>query len=310
MGWVALGIGFLVPVAAAVAYFASRDALQPFLEAAFLFNVSYGGKVDLLRAFISGIKHLGFAAGAGLAGMLLALEGLRTQFKTRDIDPLLLWLGIDFVLEIILSGLSGLNYPHYFISWLPWVAFACALLIGRVAGWLEGWFERYAVPVVVGVLALLTLAAWSTLSTYGAAVRELAASPEAAQRIEQIPAYVNEHTQPGESVLVWGGGAGINFLARRDSPTAHFQYGILVPSDVTERIAAEFIQQVRADPPRLIVDEAGEELPPLSTQNPLQWLAVRGLPGTPYMQEFFDFVHANYSYSTSVTGVDIYVLEQ
>jgi hypothetical protein len=67
-----------------VAYFASRGALQPFLSAAFLFNVSYGGKKSICwTAFISGIKHLGFAA-ARAGGDAPGPEGLRTQFKPGD----------------------------------------------------------------------------------------------------------------------------------------------------------------------------------------------------------------------------------
>lgn len=309
-GWLALAAGFILPAAAAAAYFLSRAAFRPFLEAAFLFNLSYGSRVDLLGALISGVKHLGFAAGVGLAGMLLAFQELGGSPRRFRFDPILLWLALDFVLEILLSGLSGLNYPHYFISWLPWVAFASALLISRLAGSFEGWLQRHALPALAGAILVLALASVGTLRGYAAALKDLSASQGEVQRQEQLPSYVNENTQPGETVLVWGGEAGINFLARRDAPTAHFQYGILAPSPITDRISAEFHRDVTANPPRLILDEAGEELPPLSASNPVQWLASRGLPPLAFVQEFFDFVHANYTYKTSVTGVPVYTLSR
>ena len=122
--------------------------------------------------------------------------------------------------------------------------------------------------------------------------------------------YVNEQTQPGETVYVWGGEAGVNFLARRDAPSAHFSYAQLGPSPLTERLSREFYEDILSNPPALILDLAGDELPPLSTPNPVQWLAARNLYATPYMQEFFDFVHVNYVHRTSVAGVPVYQLEQ
>jgi hypothetical protein len=130
------------------------------------------------------------------------------------------------------------------------------------------------------------------------------------QRQEQLPKYVNEHTQPGDTVYVWGGEAGINFLSRRDAPTAHFSYAQLGPSPLTERLSREFYEDIVSDPPALILDQPGDELPSLSTSKPEEWLASRNLYVTPYMQEFFDFVHAHYSNRTSVAGVTVYGLER
>jgi len=309
-GWLALGAGFVLPLAAAAAYFLRRDAFQAFIEAAFLFNASYGGSVDPLGAFVSGIKHLGFAAGMALAGMLVAFGDLRLQFRNRPVDPILLWLGLDFILEVVLSGLSGRNYPHYFISWLPWMAYACALLISRVAVSFDRWFKRFAVPALLGTIVVLVLASLDTLGAYTSAFSRVAASKAEVQRQELLPRYVNEHTQPGDTVYMWGGEAGVNFLARRDAPTAHFSYAQLGPSPLTERLSAEFYADIVAHPPALILDQAGEELPPLTTTKPEEWLASRNLYVTPYMQELFDFVHANYVYRTTMAGVPVYQLGQ
>jgi len=309
-GWLTLGAGFIIPVALAAGYFLARNAFQPFIEAAFLFNAAYGGRVDLLGSFISGVRQLGFAAGVALVGMLIAFGNLRDQFKGTAVDPILLWLGLDFILEIVLSGLSGRNYPHYFISWLPWMAFACALLLSKLAPSFESWFQRFALPALLGAIVFLALASVSTLNAYASAFSRLAASPGEAQRQEQLPEYVNEHTQPGDTVYVWGGEAGVNFLAQRDAPTAHFSYAQLGPSPLTNRLSAEFYEQIVSHPPALILDQAGDQLPPLSTPNPVQWLDAHNLYATPYMQEFFDFVHANYLYRTSVAGVPVYALGQ
>jgi len=308
-GWVAMGLGFLVPSAAAIFYFMGRDALQPFIEAAFLFNAAYGGRVDLLGALVSGVKHLGFAAGAALAGTLIAIGALPRQVRDRSLDPILLWLCVDFVLEILLSGLSGRNYPHYFITWLPWAGVASAVLISKVAEPHAAWFQRAAVPALLAAIVLIVPASWSTWSAYGSAAVRLTTGEGSVQRQDQLAAYVNENTEPDETLYVWGGEAGINFLSRRDAPTPHFSFAQLGPSPLTERLSREFYEDITKEPPALIIDLAGEFLPPLTTENPEQWLASRGLYVTPYMQEFFDFVHTHYELRAHVTGADVYALQ-
>jgi hypothetical protein len=313
-GLVAAGVGFLVPVAASAGYFASRNALQAALDAGFIYNFSYGGQVDFAAAFISGVHNLGFVAGIGLVGMWVAFERLLGQLKSRTIDPLLLWLGLDFVAEVVLSGLSGLNYPHYFMCWLPWISVAGALLFERLFASSTAWFQRFSLPVLLAAILALALASVNTLAVYAGAFGRLAARRPDAVRSELLPQYVNEHTQPGQTVLVWGGEAGVNFLAGRDSPTAHFQYGILVPSPITDRISTEFYQDLTSHPPAMILDgslgDSGGDLVPLSTPNPVAWSAAHHQYAPRYLQEFFDFVHANYVFRTTVARVPVYYLNR
>jgi hypothetical protein len=313
-GLAATGIGFIVPLAAAAGYFASRNALQAALDAGFVYNLSYGGQVDFAAAFISGIHNLGFVAGVGLIGMWLAFQRLLSQFKSRSIDRLLLWLGLDFVVEILLSGLSGLNYPHYFMCWLPWIAVASALVFDRLFASSTQWFQRFSLPVLLAGILALSLASLNTLAVYAGAFGRLAAHREDAQRPELLPQYVNEHTQPGETVLVWGGEVGINFLSGRDSPTAHFQYGILVPSPITDRISLQFYQDLTSHPPAMILDgsfgDSNGELVPLSTPNPVEWSAAHHQYAPRYLQQVFNFVHTYYVYRTTVARVPVYYLNR
>ncbi len=303
-------IGFLVPLAATTLYFVSRNALRDFLDAAFIYNLSYGGQPAPIQSLLGGIRNLGFAAGIGLVGMWLAFDRLRLQLRERTVHPLILWLCLDFVIEIVLSGLSGLNYPHYFICWLPWIAFACGLLFSTVSASFASWVQRYQAPVVLALILALVAASLATLQGYGQALAQMVADRTKAQMIEPVPAYVNQHTEPGQTVFVWGGNAAINFLAGRDSSTAHFQYGILVPSSITDRISARFYQDLSSHPPAMILDESDQALPPLSIPNPVAWCAAHSLYAPPYLQQFFDFVHTDYTYKTSVAGVGIYVLNR
>jgi hypothetical protein len=98
-GLTAAGAGFLLPLLAAAAYFASRGAFGAFVEAGFIYNLSYGGHRDLPGAFVSGIRNLGFAAGLALAGTWVAAGRLAGQVSRRRLEPILLWLVIDFLIE-------------------------------------------------------------------------------------------------------------------------------------------------------------------------------------------------------------------
>jgi hypothetical protein len=154
---------------------------------------------------------------------------------------------------------------------------------------------------------------WGPLAEYARTFAQLAAEGALVQHREALPAYVHEHTQPGDTVLVWGGDAGVNFLARRDAPTPHFLYGILVPNAITDRISAEFMREVTAEPPALILDGSEMDLqgilPPLSEPDPIAWAELHEAATQPRIREFFDFVHARYSHKTDVAGVSVYYLE-
>jgi hypothetical protein len=242
----------------------------------------------------------------------MAFDELRLRVGDRAVDPLLLWICVDLIFEVVLSGLSGRLYAHYFISWLPWMTVACALPFRDAIRSFKKWGRPLRAGMVLAAVAFTASACWSTLAEYGQTLASLAAQRGLAQRNEVLPAYVNEHTQPGDTVLVWAGAAGVNFLARRDAPTPHVLYGILVPSPLTERMSAEFYHQIVADPPALILDDSAIDLrgivPPLSEFDPVAWSAAHDIYAQPYLQQFFDFVHSNYSQKKEVAGVTIYYL--
>ena len=306
------GLGFLLPVVATTLYFAHRGAVGPLLEGSLIFNASYASHPDFLGSFQSGVISIGFAAGVGLAGIALAVQTLREQWKTRAFDALTLWLCFDFILEVLLSGLSGRNYPHYFISWLPWIAVASALLTKRLlpqTAEVRG--GRAAALLAFSGLAMV-VASRTTLAEYARTFDAVRETRALLQRVDPAAQYVEDHTQQGETVLVWGGGAGINFLAHRDAPSAYFLYGVLGESTLEDRIAAQFMHDITSEPPVLILDMAGgqgyEPLPPLSVVNPLAWSAREQVYAPLLLQEFFEFVRTHYTLKTRVGTIPIYRL--
>lgn len=311
---IVIALGFLLPIAGVALYFLSQSAFQLLIEASFIYNLYYtNGRIQPLGTFISGIRNLGFAAGIALVGVWIALEHLWSQFKDRKIDLIILWICIDFFIEIILSALSGRNYEHYFINWLPWLSFTCAYLVDQVLSSFSQWSRRS--PFILYIASIVAIAATNLegLNVYLQNFTRLATDRSQVQKQELIPEYVNANTLPDETVLVWGGQAGINFLADRASPSPYLLYPLYVPSEFTDRISLEYFQALQANPPELIVDGSfyvPEELVPLSAPNPARWISDKQAYFTPYLNDFFDFFRENYSYETTVGGVAIYRLNR
>jgi hypothetical protein len=307
IGLIATGIGLAIPLIGVSLYFASRNAFQAFLDGALIFGLYYGGQPDVAGALLGGLQRFGLIAGVALVGTWMAFDGVQQKARERAVDPLLLWMCVDLILEVVLSGLSGRSYTHYFISWLPWMGAACALPLRQALHSFRKWGRPLQTGAALASVLFAAWACWSMLAEYGRTFVQLAAQRGLVQRQEVLPAYVNQRTQPGDTVLVWGGDAGINFLSRRDAPTAQVAYGLLGPSPLTERFSRQFIEDVVSDPPALILDLASlNDVPPLTATDPEKWFASRGLHVAPYMREFFDFVHANYTYTTEVAGVPVY----
>jgi hypothetical protein len=294
------------------AYFFSHGALWALLDWALFYGPAYGGHLDVMGALLGGFRNLGLPVGVALVGIWMAFDTLVAQIGTRRVNPLILWLCIDFILEIILSGLPGRNYPHYFISWLPWMGLASCLAFDRLLAASNPVTVKFVNGLLVASILVIAFLWRDVLKEYGRSFSTLAMDPSTAEHVDPVAQYINEHTDSEETVLAWGGESGINFLARRDAPTAHVTYNMLVPSPITEQLAREFYEDIRNQPPVLIVDGSGgptsDAILPLSAKNAEEWSAAHGVYAPPYLQDFLDFVHSNYSLKTTVVGVPVYRL--
>lgn len=221
-----------------------------------------------------------------------------------------MWLVVDAMLEVVLSGLSGRNYAHYFISWLPWMALAFALPFGHVVRTMRAWGRASQVLAIMAGLTIAVGGMRDTMSEYGATFSKLFKEDALVQRREVLAEYVNAHTAPGDTVLVWGGGAGLNFLSRRDSPSAYFTYGILSASPITRDLSAAFYTDILERPPALIVDESAGDLryivPALSELSPVEWSESMQVDVQPYVEELFAYFRTHYELKTTVAGIPIY----
>jgi hypothetical protein len=94
-------------------------------------------QVDLLGALVSGVKHLASQGAPWLVRRWPSARFRAGQKPERRSDPAVAWTGLPP--GDLPQRAFGRNYPHYFITWLPWVAVASALLVSRLS-------EPYAAP--------------------------------------------------------------------------------------------------------------------------------------------------------------------
>ena len=209
---------------------------------------------------------------------------------------------IDLPIELVLTSLSGENYRHYFITLLP------AMMI--LTAWGISQFDRYLLrfPTWQKVFWALLLVVF----LFSPSVQSLWSmrKPSEELTISETVKIIQEETQPGDYVLVWGSQTVVNFLSDRPAPTrfvhqkALFRAGFANPA-----LSAEILHDLQTRTPRMIINT---HLP--STPFIKETGGVCHLPPDPPegMDAVFDFICHNYQLDRVITKDqwEIYKLEQ
>jgi len=317
-----MAAGAAVILAGTAAYFWARGVLPALIDAAFVYNFAYtSGHADLAASLIPGFSHLGFVTWIALAGYFTAGVLLVRSLRAGNPDVMALLLVIGWPVEMLLSAVSGRGYGHYFMSWLPVVALLCGLAFSQLA-------PQVFAPKVVDFLAnrtnlllaiLLVLCAafsWNGLATYSRTFSRLLLDRGAGiEKLPPVVQYVRANTGSDDRVLVWGGGTGLNFMARRLSPTAYTFYPLFISSPLLKELDDGFFRDVTTRPPVLIVDgyvDAPDDVLSIDPQvRAAQIAAGKGQPyRPPHLDQFFDFVRTSYALETMVDGYAIYRLDR
>jgi len=317
------GLAAILVLGCVAIYFAVNHALGAMLEASIFYNFSYSGEqLDIVRGLKYGFYKLGPTTWIALAGYLLALWMLvRYKAKGQNIDAILLLIVIGWPVELVLSSLSGRSYPHYYLSWLPVMSLTIGLLYNFVSPYLfppellKLINERsvWVIPVLIGLVLIHFQA---DLHTYVNSFHKVLFDRSAGiQMIHPIADYIRANTDPDDTVLVWGGQSGINFMAQRDSPVAQIWYPLYVDSPVTPKLVDGFLHDVSENKPELIIaDEfhSPSEIPPIDASHRDiqlsndQWISRN----TAKLDQFFSFFDANYTFETVVDKLVVYRLNR
>ena len=226
--------------------------------------------------------------------------------QVRNITLLLL---IGFPVEIVLSGLSGNNYPHYYICWSPYIAILTGLLVS-LGEHLEV-RHPLALPFIIFLIAFFNL---DILGQYQTAVSKILFDRSAGiELVHPVAKYIRDNTESTDTVLVWGTQPYINLLAYRDSPTGIIFYPVLARSPFTDELNARFYQDLVKNKPVLIVDMVNPDndaIPFIDpVQREVQEQRLKRFDPPFNLDQVFDFIHSNYHVEDVVQGVTIYRLD-
>ena len=293
------------------------------INAALVYNFFYaGGHINLLSSVTDGFSYLGLPAWMTLLGYLCALFFMLKDRAFSQVQPLALLIIVLWPVEICLSGLSGRGYEHYFVSWSPVVALSCAFFYHKFSGLrflqpVYPFINRWSTPIFIALALLAFLLNNDSLAAYRRTLKALITSPETVvEKISPVAGYVQQHTRPGDRVLVWGEGAAINYMTHRDAPTASLWYPFYLDSPLTPPLINAYYQDISLKKPALVVDPSFENLDNFLSLNaqtrelqlkarPKDWLSKQ--PAN--LLQVLDYFDQNYELETSIDRLDIYRLK-
>jgi len=213
-------------------------------------------------------------------------------------------------LAIYTSDLAHRNYAHYTINWLPFVA----LLAGFAWYSLEIAIPKIQTQSVFPILIALAVSTAyffisSSFEKYQRSIDHIINGPFIELR-SPISIYVENHTEPGETVLFWATHPGENFMSHRDAPYSNLFYPTLLESEIGNRLDDDFLEDIKRTPPVLIVDMNRLTIPSLDPVKREEQKAMGVYPTNPpdNLDEFFQFVVENYRLEDVVKDKPVYGL--
>ena len=226
--WGLLMTGWLLPVAAVMAYFALHGAFNSFVFYAWTYNLRYYGPEigwpDRLASLLVPFRLLlAYSSWLSLAMPVAVLRGLYrlaqrqpTAEEQRD-NPAIFYLLVWALGALAAGAAGGRGFDHYFIQLLPAISLGLAWLLGRATESLihqrYPWWKR-----IGGVLMLAALLLQLAKSTIAARNRTLPVDPS-----ERASNFIRTHSKPEEKIFVWGYHPDIYLLADR-KPASRFVY--------------------------------------------------------------------------------------
>lgn len=313
----AIGVFVLVSL-----YFILTGTFHDFIIGAFTYNLlDVSGSTDLFSAFLKGWSFFGITSylmALGYVGAMYRLFNLlkKNQCEEAEIEILML-IVILWPLEVLLSSLSGRNYSHYFVCWVPSIffltsyafsAFASEVFARRVLFFFET-IRVYYVILIISMFFSLSVVGDYIETTYVLFFNR----QYGIDRNHEIADYIRNNTEPDDKVLVWGWGTGMNFLARRESSSSHVFYPLPSENPVNQALSEQFYQDLLNNRPVLVIDMSSTKPDYLTSINPVlraeqakkNWWQYY----PPYYNEVLDYIYENYELEKTVRGYDIYRLK-
>jgi len=289
----------VVPLLLVLLYFAANGALTSMIDAVLNFNLAYasGSLLDRFLTLYQGIEVTA-QTGLSIVGLAAWLVGVVQAVRRRPLPPLLLLALITLPLEFLLAVLPSEQYVHYFIPWMP----TFAILLGyffHTFGHITEKGKDTLTLVWTGalVLAMIALPLATIANRFGPGYHPDVSEQET---VQQVVAYVTANTARDDYLLVWGFNARINYVSRRPAPSRFvYHTPFFTPGYSRPALFSEFLQDLQAHPPALIVDSWTSNPADATAFAESQRQSLQQVPEFPResmqaLEVLFDYIDAHY----------------
>jgi hypothetical protein len=275
---------FLTPLFLVAAYWAAHNDLYDLVYAVFIHNRQYVQAGFTKTAFVATLRI--FVLEQPLAALtILAIISMIAwavsswnvyrrphdpQIGEGDPEQVRFWIMLGLVvavfLDVIFTGLSGKNFYHYFLIPMLTLAASSAYLFFTLLQ-LKRITARVEPYVIIAISAVFViLLPWAT-EVFGKEVPSrgnlafFLSHPNVTRyHPEEIEKTILEHSQPDESIFIWGYDPAIYFHVGRRSPSRYiFPQHLYTPTPNGPNGFAEFFMELERDPPVLILTSKGSE---------------------------------------------------
>ena len=293
-----IAIGALTFSAAVLLFFGVQGAFPQLWNAAFEYNFVYsartsGDLADRLDSILRGLRPLTRAGllQVGLAGYAAALALVLFRRSLLDKALPLVFIGLlNLPVELMLIGLPGRTFPHYYMTLLPILALFMGVAVWAVVYLLSIWKISTTVQAALALILAGSLV-WFSFNDY----LDQVYTYRSFTRNKPVVDYIQQNTSPGDPVLIWGAETSINYFSQRESPTRFvYQSPLHQAGYMNEDMLDEFYEDVIQNRPRLIIDT--------DTNDPLYRFPI----STEDFEEMIAQLEANYCLVRQIDAWKIY----
>lgn len=326
---------FLTPTAFALSFFAIRGGVDELMDVYLHYNASiYSRGLHTYPQNLIGFFTESFAVKRYLATVPLLLSAAWGLAVRRSGPVLASW--IWFLATVVIVGIQGKGFAYHMLPLHPPLALVAAIGVAELPDLMAAVWRRARDPDpppsrVPGFLAVLLALPVFVLPSirflqelearigvqvgyrsveeyYGGDRFRIMNSIETYGFTENsfpaIAEYVRTHSEPQETVQVWGMAAAVYVLSDRMPPT---RFGISQPlmghpSTFRDRYRSEFMSRIRSRPPKLVVVMDADTC--ATQETPTSMKCMGSFP------EWHQFVTDNYVAETNIMSYDIYRLQR
>ena len=313
-------IGALAIIIPVSVYFIVNGTFKAMIDASVLYNFAYSTARGnpFSNSLIPGINVFSRWFYIISAIWLIALIRFIFLLTKKAFDSFLLLTLLAFPVEIVMSSISGRGFTHYFICWIPAMMLLLAFAFERIQQEVVSKKFRELVEKkrsVLSLVLLLIIILISTFSPFYSAARYIRSSilyPDWQNDYrEPIAKVLEKISSEDDEVLVFGGQAGINIMAKRDSVDYAPFYPSINNSKLGLEIQKKYFDTLRTSKPKIILD--GHQLypqfipaiDPHDREN--QTIAV---PLAQNLDKVLDWINENYYRYDEANGYIIFMLKE